>query len=528
MHSPHPVIPHSLAPPARPDVTPPGRYSEVLLVRDGFVYTADPENTLYPHGSVLAVDGRIIAVGDTDHVDTVLDQLRCRSDPPPVQTLDATGSMVLPGFVNPHWHDMLAMTLAFRGALRPGQDRWDEPGFLACGGDMPLISGLFDRFCGLIDELSTSEADAIASYSVWTQLRCGTTTLGDVGSLNKPQALVAAVQRLGMRGAISTWAGDVVCEPATTGPRRTRDADQLLADLDSLFDTCAADPTGRVRARASAVYVTNFSDELGAGLAEVVARRDTTFATHVGAQRHEAEFVATYFGTTPVRRLDKIGLLNQRLMAVHCAFVDDEEAELLRAADVHINHSPAKYGPSGESTLTETGLIGRFIAAGTDVSLSTDGTTFPLGGMAENMRAAWQMHNEMRADQTALLPSTALAMSTRIAAKGLAWDDQIGSLEPGKQADLLLIPTHDWRYLLNPRPLEAFLAAGGSTDITTVIVAGRPVMEHGWPVLVDEHDLRTEYLHALRSFSKRIPGLDHAQLDHVIGAAERISHVRTT
>jgi cytosine/adenosine deaminase-related metal-dependent hydrolase len=498
-----------------------GAAADVLLVRGGFLYAGDADNTIHPKGSLLAVDGRIVAVGEALDVEVALGRLRAEEPSASLRTLDARGSMILPGFVNPHWHDMLAMTVAFRGALRPFHDHGDEPGFLARGGDMPRISSLFDRFCGLVDELTATEADAIAAYSMWTQLRAGSTTLGDVGSLNRPAALLSAARRLGLRAAVSTWAGDLVCDRSSDRPRRTRDADRLLAEIEGVFAACAKDPTGRTRARPSAVYMTNVSDELGAGLADVVARYDSTFTTHVGAQRHESKFVTDYFGTTPLRRLDALGLLTDRLMAVHCAFADHEEADLLISAGVHINHSPAKYGPSGESTLTETGLIGRLRAAGLDVSLSTDGTTFPLGGMAENMRAAWQMHNEMHADHTFLPPTAALAMATRIAAKGLHWEEEVGSLEVGKRADLLLVPTSDWRYLLNPRPLEAFLVAGGSADIDTVVVEGRTVVEHGAATLVDEAELRTDYLAALRSFSARIPGVDRGQLDSVITTAER-------
>jgi 5-methylthioadenosine/S-adenosylhomocysteine deaminase len=471
----------------------------MLLVRNGFVYTADDEDRIHPHGAVLAVDGVIVAVGDTAEVEAAA----ADRNGEPVRVLDVEGAMVLPGFVNPHWHDMFAMRSAFGGAQRPADDRDDVPGFLAGGGDMHRISAVFDRFCQLISELTPDEAEAIAAYSMWTQLRAGTTTLGDVGSLNRPEALAAAATRLGMRAAISTWAGDVVCRPGETHPVRTRDADAVLGEAEALFSACARQDPGRVRARLSAVYLTNVSDALGAGLAELARRFDTGFATHLGAQRHENRFVAQYFGLTPVGRMERFGLLTDRLMAIHCAFVEDGERELLVDRRVHVNHSPAKYGGSGESTLSETGLISDLVRAGMEVSLSTDGTTFPLGGMAENMRAAWQVHNERHADHTVLPPTRALAMATRVAARGLRWDG-IGSLAPGNQADMVVVPTRDWRYLLNPRPLEAFLTAGGSSDVDTVVVAGQVVVAHGRSTVVDERALEADYLTALQSFSARL------------------------
>jgi cytosine/adenosine deaminase-related metal-dependent hydrolase len=491
---------------------------ETLLIENGFVYTADRQDRVYPSGSVLIVDGSIAAVGDAADVHRAVDELRPALGSAP-RTIDARHNLVLPGFVNAHWHDMFAARIAFGGALRSCHDHGDQPGFLARGGEMHTISALFDRVSDMIEALTPAEAEAIAYYSVWTQLRSGTTTIGDVGSLNRPEALIAAVRGLGIRGAISTWASDVVCECGSDHPRRTRDSDRLLSDLEGVYRSCASDPTERVRARPSAVYVTNMSDELGAGLAQIVERFGSTFATHLGAQRNEAAFVEHYFGARPVERLDRLGLVSDRLMAVHCSFVNDDETRRLVDAGVHINHSPAKYGAAGESTMSETRLISKLLRDGADVSLSTDGTILPLGGMVENMRAAWEMHNEMWADQTVVVPSNALAMATRHAARGLGWDDEVGSLEVGKQGDLVMVPIDDWRYLLNPRPLEGLLRLGSSNDVKTVIVGGQVLLRESRACVVDEAELVTEFLAALRSFSARLPGADPARIDAVMAHA---------
>lgn len=495
------------------DVTP---GHDALLIENGFLHTADSENRTYPSGSVLILDGRIAAVGDAAEVRRVVDALGRAP-----RTIDARSNLVLPGFVNAHWHDMFAARIAFGSALRSCHDHEDQPGWFARGGEMHTISALFERVNDMVDALTPAEAEPIAYYSVWTQLRSGTTTIGDVGSLNRPDALIAAVRGLGIRGAISTWASDVVCEPGADRPRRTRDSDRVLSDLEAVFHSCAGDPAGRVRARPSAVYLTNMSDELGAGLAQIVERFGSTFATHLGAQRNENAFVEHYFGARPVERLDRLGLLSARLMAVHCSFVDDDETQRLVDAGVHLNHSPAKYGAAGEATMSETRLISKLLRSGAEVSLSTDGTVVPLGGMVENMRAAWEMHNEMWADPTVVVPTRALAMATRNAARGLRWDDEVGSIEVGKQGDLVMVPTDDWRYLLNPRPLEALLRLGCSTDVETVIVGGRVLLDEGRTCVVDEAELETEFLAALRSFSSRLPGADAERIDAILGQARR-------
>ena len=196
--------------------------------------------------------------------------------------------------------------------------------------------------------------------------------------------------------------------------------------------------------------------------------------------------------------------MTDRLLAVHCTFFDDDERQLLSDAGVHVNLSPAKYGTTGESTLREGRTLLELRDAGLEVSLSTDGIGLPLGGMPEAMRQVWLGHNELAADNTAVLASGALAMATRVAARGLRWENEIGSLSRGKQADIVLVPIDDWRYLRHPRPLEAFLALGGSMDVESVIVAGRILVDDRRLTVADEQQLEREYLEALGAFHRRV------------------------
>lgn len=496
------------------------RQPSTLLITGGTVYTADGDESVHTNAAVLVVDDTIAAVGPVAEVEravAALDPVRFAE----LRTIDASRMMVLPGLVNAHWHEMFAMGLPMRGALRPASDRGDTAAFMGAGGDMHQISAVFDSFDGLIDAMTPDEAQAIAEYSMWTQTRGGVTTLGDMGSLNRPESMVDAAHTLGIRFSASTWASDAICPPDAEKFVRTRDAADVLANFETLLKLVAADSTGLIRCRPNISYVTNMTDELATGMAELVATHDLGFATHVGALRNEVELMRRYHGDTGVRRLAEFGLVDERLMAGHCAFIDEGEQQLLLDARAHITHSPGKYGPSGESSLTETGVVPALRRAGLDVSLSTDGSSLPAAGMAETMRAAWQMYNEMSADQTDVLPTDALAMATRIAAKGLRWDDAVGSLEVGKQADLVLVPTDDWRYTLNPRPLEGFLWLGGSNDVHTVIVAGQPVVRAGKGVAVDEDELRERYLDALGSFSVRCLGIPQEVAARATGRGAR-------
>ncbi|GLY51413.1 amidohydrolase family protein [Lentzea sp. NBRC 102530] len=479
----------------------------VLLLQDGCVHTADAEHRVLLRGCVLVVDDRIVAVGTAEEVGTAVATL------PPhrlaeLTVLDASRAMVLPGFVNAHWHETFALRLTGQQALRPASDRTDAGGMLSNGGDPYDVSASFDGSADLADLLTPGEAAAVARYSMWTQLRCGTTTLGDTGSVNHPSALARAATDLGMRCAVSLWAGDVVCEPGSDAPVRTRDAARLLARTEEIVRLAGSE---FVRARPGTVYITNMSDELGKGLADLTARHDLPFVTHVAALRAEADVVRRHFGTTGLRRLHDLGLVTDRFTAVHCGFLDDEERALLLDAGASLTVSPAKYGCTGETLMAETDTVTALRRAGLPVSLSTDGSPLPHSGMVEAMRAIWHGSAERTGDPAELLPTDALAMATRVPATSLGWTG-IGSIEPGNLADLVLVRTDDWRYLLQPRPLESLLVLGGSLDVDTVIVGGRVLLRDGRATEVDEDGLRSDYLDALESFSSRCLGVDAAPL----------------
>ena len=223
---------------------------------------------------------------------------------------------------------------------------------------------------------------------------------------------------------------------------------------------------------------------------------------HVGMT--ETEAVKAVFGRTAIERFDALGLLTNRLIAVHTNHATEQEYQRLLETGVHICHSPAHYGMLGESSTSETRQIARFLRDGAPVSCSTDGGITYIGGMAEAMRAAHLGHNEATNDNTTCPPTTALLTATRNGANALGWGDKIGSVEPGKQADLVLVDIDDWRYRIGNHPLRTFLIAGGSRDVNSVMVAGELVVHEGRSTRFDEADLFADYQQAVQSVRARI------------------------
>lgn len=468
------------------------------LITGGTVYSASAAVGVVENGAVLIEGGRVARVGPSEEVRA--------ATPVGAEVIDARGGLILPGFVNAHWHDFYATAgRAFTADKRASRldDRARPPGLLAHGGSIEAMSASFDRTGRLGARFTADEALAISRYAVWCQLRAGTTTVGELGSVNSPLALAQAAHQMGTRAVVTPWISDGFCDVLTGRYQTTVEVDTLVDRVLRLFADVDALGSARVRAMPSLIYIANGTDLLLRRLAELAVQRDAPLSMHVGAQRNEPAAMLRYFGRSAVERLRDTGALSDRLIAVHCSHIDADERQLLLAAGVHFDHSPASYGEFGESVVSARG-IGELIRLGASVAVSTDAEVTPGGGMIAAMRHAWLGHNEVWSDDALVRPSDALRMATAAGAAAIGWSDVVGTLEPGKAADIVIARIGDWRGYAAPRPLEALLRSGSSADVDTVMVEGQVLLREGRGVVADEDELRAEYWAAVRSVSSRV------------------------
>ena len=459
-----------------------------LLLHGGFVYTASPERPCLDQGWVLVIGDTIAALGGPDE-----------PEPDHDERWSAHGKLVLPGFVNPHWHESF---------VAPCHERPDDRDLqrtaFAAGGDIEALGSIFGFIAGVGKRLTHEEALAIARYSMWTQLRSGTTALGDLGSANTADAMAEAAIELGMRIRVSRWGADIMIPRGATTVRKVADTREQIDDWEALMDRWNAHPSGLVGGMPSVMGAFGSSDEQLAAMGEIARRYDAPYATHLAPLRNEREAVQAVFGRSPIERFEDHGLLTDRLLAVHTAYANEREYRLLLERGVHICHAPAHYGMLGEQTMSGTRQLVRFIRDGARVSCSTDGDVTYTGGMPEAMRACHLGHNEVSNDNTTCPPTLVLTMATRHGAAALGWGERIGALEPGKRADIVLVDIDDWRYRLGNHPLRTFLVCGNSKDVDTVFVAGEVVLREGRSTRFDERELWDDYLRAATSARARL------------------------
>lgn len=458
------------------------------LIRGGFIYTADERNRVIPNGWILVSGERILAIGDEHTPAPDYDRL-----------VSAEGKLVVPGFVNPHWHESFVAP-----NFEQPDDSGLEPTPYARGGNIAALSSMFGFIAGVGKRLTAGEALAVARWSMWTQLRSGTTALGDVGSANTADALAQAALDLGMRIRVSRWGSDIMIPDNAREFKKIADTREQADDWLALMETWDNHSSGLIGGMPSVMGAFGSSDEQLIALRDIANKFNSPYATHLAPLRNEREAVMRVFGRSPVERFDALGLLTDRLLAVHTAYASEEEYQRLIATGVNICHSPAHYGMLGEATNSDTKQIARFLKDGVPVSSSTDGDISFIGGMPEALRAAHLNHNEANNDNTTCPPTLALRTGTIHGAKALGWQQKIGSLVPGKQADLVLINIDDWRYQLGNHPLRTFLVTGSSADVDTVMIAGKIVVQAGRSTEFNEQELLNDYRRAVSSARQRI------------------------
>lgn len=432
-----------------------------LLLHPEWIIPIEPAGiTLIDHALVID-DGKILDL--LPHAQAIR-QYR------PRETHRLPGQVVLPGLVNTHTH--AAMSL-----LRGYAD------------DMPLMSWLRDRIWPA--ETRCLSADFVRAGTLLAcaeMLRGGVTTFNDMYFF--PDAAIDAIRQSGMRAAI----GLAVLEFPTP---YASDAEDYLSKGLAARDAHKNDPLLSFCLAPHAPYTV--SDRSFEKIAMLAAQLEISIHTHVHETRSEIDESIRQYGMRPIERLRQLGLLGPQLIAVHAVHLNDAEIDLLGHHGCHVAHCPTsnlKLG-SGISPLAKLHARGINVGLGTDSAASNNRLD-----LFQEIRHAALLAKGASEDASAFSAHAALAAATLGGARALGLDDRIGSLRPGKAADLCAVKLDDW--LLQPcfDPASHLVYAAGREQVTHTWVAGKPRQKDGLPLAIDLAQLLAE----VRLWQARLAG----------------------
>ncbi len=435
----------------------------MILIEHAVIVSMDPERRLFRDGSVLIDGERIVQVGRAADV---------RPPRTPERVIDGRGRLVLPGFIDTHVH--LSEHLS-RG-LMP-----DE---------VPVDRYVPDWYVPLYANISPEEEMAAAQLACLEMLRTGTTTFCEAGTLFDVAAAARAVDTVGLRAILGRWTWDLASGPG----RMAQSTDEALRLTAGVLAEVNGTMGSRVRAWPLLIGFGTCSEKLIRGAHALAERHGTgwgmmQFASH--PSRKTAD-------TLPLAALDAWGVLGARTKLAHMVHVDDADIALLARRDVKIAHCPSA-ALKHVKGLSAHGRFADMLDAGVCVSLGGDSANGSNHfDMLRLMYLAALVAKDARVDPAVMPPERVLEMATIHGARALGLEREIGSLEPGKRADLVVfdLDLPEWRPLLDP--VNTLVYSASAASVRTVLVDGRVVLEDRRVTTVDEGEVlaRVERLSA--------------------------------
>ena len=434
------------------------------LIRNATILTMNDRLDIV-EGALVVREGRIASVGaePEERFETVI---------------DARGAYLLPGFIQTHVH--LCQTL-FRGYAD----------------DMPLLEWLRRRIWPMEAAHTPSTLRASTLLAATELLATGTTTVLTMETVHDTDVVFETLAALGLRAVVGKCMMDSDDDvPARLREQTSASIDESLA-LKKRWDGAAS---GRLTAAFAPRFAVSCSRELLEAVAGLSKQESALVHTHASESRDEIEVVRRLSGgLSNLEYLASTGLATPRLCTAHCVWVTEAEQALLAERDVKVLHCPGSNLKLGSGVAPVTELRAR----GISVSLGADGAACNNRlDMFEEMRLAAVLQSMSRGPGS-LTARDALWMATREGARALGMESQIGSLEPGKRADLILVERDRPHLAPDADPWSTLVYAARGPDVRLTMVDGEILFRDFAFTRLDTAEVSAEARHAAAELAVR-------------------------
>ena len=433
-----------------------------------FLVTVDAERRVIRDGAVVIDGGRFT------HVDTTA----ALADHEAERVIDGRRTVATPGFLNGHLH--ISYAHAVRGIFPDDVENRLAQVFLM----QRAMTGTEERattLLGVIEALTT-----------------GTTAFVDPGTTQFPDEVLDVYEMAGCR----VFTGEHVVDRGNPVNLPVSDTAAAIACMEESFEVRHRQLDGRMQTWTMPFSLEVCSTELLVA-AKGLADRHATMMTihHGGAMGRD--------GPTPTARLADIGVLGPNVVLSHCMGLDDDEIALIAEAGASVVMCPSTVVKSGGG-IAANGRLPELLGAGVPVALGTDSVNSSnFIDLVRSMHLAATVYKDARSDTSLIQPETALELATRTGAAALGAGDELGAIEVGRRADLVLFDATrpQWRGLTDPVRNLVFSATGDSVD--TVIVDGRVVVEDKRPTFIDDLWPLISEVEAAGTRIRSATGIDH-------------------
>lgn len=429
-----------------------------ILIKNAFILNSD--NSESKKQSLLIKNDIIAEISDEideNNVDKII---------------DAEGKILLPGLINTHTH--LSMTL-FRGLAD----------------DLSLDSWLNDHIWPMEANLNGDYCYIGALLGAVELIKSGTTTFSDMYFYMEDVA--RAIDDAGIRAVLSYGMIDFGDEE-----RRKNEINENL----SLFKNCNGMADGRIKVFLGPHSPYTASEELLVQVRQLADEYNMGIHIHVSETEKEINDSLDEKNLRPFEYLDKIGLLGHDVVAAHCVWLSDKEIEIIKKHDVKISHNPC----SNMKLASGIAPISKLIENDICVSIGTDGASSNNNlDLIEELKTASLLQKVSTLDPKVLNSSQSLAMGTIEGAKALGLDSEIGSIEVGKKADIILIDTNSANMVPDSSSLSSnIIYSANGSNVDTTICNGKILMENKKLTVLDEQEIFEKAKIAIKELKEAI------------------------
>jgi len=441
--------------------------AETILIENGIVVTVDESNQVKPDAAVLVADGEIVAVGDSDELaaETQIDE-----------RIDARGKAVLPGFVDLHLHSGFIRGLAE---------------------DMPVFEWLNEHVDPTHEALRREEARVAYELAYAEMARAGITTAMDMYRFMDEAADVA--EDYGVRVTLAPYVADEY------------DYFESLEDNRKLVEERHGDADGRIRVWFGLEHLTYATEEAYYKVAEYADSygEGVGIHTHGEESKEMHEQLTEEYGQPPIAELHERGILGPDTVLAHVVWLEPEERALIAETGTGVAHCPVSNMKLASGVAAVPDLLDRGVAVGVGGDGIKENNRIDI---IQEMKQAALLQKVHQLDATVLPAEQALRMGTIEGARALGLEDEIGSIEAGKRADLTLLDLtglHMSPVLQDSGPngyrnvVPNIVHAAQAADVSDVMVDGEWIVREKEFLPADRERLLEKHEQATRSVLER-------------------------
>lgn len=437
-----------------------------ILISNGTIITVDKDRRVLRNGSVLVQDDRITYIGNPSDAKKIAQA---------EFEIDAGGTLVLPGLVDTHIH--LAQAL-IRG----------------CADDTSLIDWLQKFVWPLQGNFEAEDGRVSAELCMLEMIKSGTTTFLEslLHSRYGFDGIAKSVEGSGMRGILSKTVMGLPgygTEQSIMHPGMVEDAETCLREVEDNFERWNGAANGRIQVWYGARSLGGCTRELYERIASGARRLSTGVTIHLSEVQEDVHYAQKEFGKTPAEFMDQVGLVGPNVVFAHGVWLTEMEWGILASKCASVAHCPS----SNSKLASGIAKVPEMMRAGVNVSLGCDGgPSNNCYDMIREMKMATLLQKARVFDPQVVNAETAIEMATINGARALGLQKEIGSIEVGKKADVILVGLKKPHLIPAFNPVSNLVYAAGGSDVDTVIIDGKIVMQDRVVKTLDESGIMRE------------------------------------